>query len=136
VATSATAARAGSNGPGLFRIVATVTPGKTPEALEAAIYGEIEKLKSGSVEAWEVEKARNNARRGEVGGLTSSLNRAMVLADYAASFGDAGLANQRFARVDKVTAADVQRVAATYLVPENRTVIVTRPRPATKGDPQ
>ena len=113
-----------------------VAPGKTPEALEAAVYAEIEKLKSGTVEAWEVEKARNSAKRQEVGGLTSSLNRAVVLADYAASFGDASLANQRIARTAKVTAADVQRVAATYLTPENRTVIVTRPRPAGKGGQQ
>jgi predicted Zn-dependent peptidase len=136
LAASVTAGRGPDNGPGLFRIVAMVAPGKTPEALEAAIYGEIEKLKSGLVEVWEVEKARNTAKRGEVGGLTSSLNRAMVLADYAASFGDPGLAGQRIARVEKVTADDVKRVAATYLVPENRTVIVTRPRPAAKGGQQ
>jgi predicted Zn-dependent peptidase len=133
LAASVNAFRGSENGPGLFRIVAMVAPGKTPEAVEAAVYGEIEKVKTGSVEAWEVEKARNNTRRSEVAGLTSSLNRAMVLADYAASFGDAGLANQRFARVEQVTAADVQRAAAAYLVPENRTVIVTRPRPVAKG---
>jgi predicted Zn-dependent peptidase len=33
----------------------------------------------------------------------------------------------------KVTAADVQRVAKTYLVPENRTVVVTNPKAPIKG---
>ena len=136
LATTANAFRGGGYGPGLFRIIATVAPGKTPEALEAAIYAEIEKLKSGGIEPWEVEKARTASKREEVGGLTSSLNRAITLADYAATFGDANLANQRIARVEKVTAADVQRAAATYLTPENRTVIVTRPRAAGKeGQP-
>ena len=38
-------------------------PGKTPDALEAAIYAEIEKLKTGPIADWEIEKARNNAKR-------------------------------------------------------------------------
>ena len=117
-------------GPGLFRISGTVTPGKTPEALEAAIHAEIEKLKTGPIEDWEIEKARNNAKRAVVAGLTSSLQRAIQLADFAASFGDANLINQRVDRIAKVTAADVQRVAKTFLAQNNRTVVVTTPKGA------
>ena len=36
----------------------------------------------------------------------------------------------------KVTAADVQRVAAKYLTAANRTVVVTVPKPAAKGGAQ
>jgi predicted Zn-dependent peptidase len=117
-------------GPGLFRISGAVTPGKTPEALEAAILAEIEKLKTGPIEEWEIEKARNNAKRGVVAGLTSSLQRAIQLADFAASFGDANLINQRVERIAKVTAADVQRVTETFLTQNNRTVVVTMPKGA------
>lgn len=126
------AGRDGAVGPGLFRVTGTVAPGKTPEALESAIHAEIEKVKAGPIEEWEMEKARNNAKRAVVGGLTSSLTRAIQLADFAANFGDAALINQRVDRIAKVTAGDVQRVARTYLVPENRTVVITMPKGATR----
>ena len=126
--------RDGSVGPGLFRIIAIVAPGKTAEALEAAIYAEIEKVKISPPADWEVEKARNNAKRGVVGGLTSSLTRAIQLADFAANYNNAGLINSRIERIAKVTAADVQRVAQTYLVQENRTVVrPCRNRPGAEG---
>jgi predicted Zn-dependent peptidase len=126
------AGRDGAVGPGLFRVTGTVTPGKTAEALEKAVYDEIERVKTTPIEDWELEKARNNAKRAVVGGLTSSLQRAMQLADFAASFADANLINQRVDRIMKVSAADVQRVARTYLTPENRTVVVTTPRTPTR----
>ena len=133
LAPNVNAARDGAIGPGLFRVVGTVTPGKTADALEAAVYAEIDRVKNGPIEEWEIEKARNNAKRGVVGGLTSSLQRAMQLAEFAASYGDANLINQRVDRLMKVTAADVQRVAQTYLVPENRTVVVTNPKAPMKS---
>ncbi|MGQ0737065.1 MAG: M16 family metallopeptidase [Acidobacteriota bacterium] len=129
------AGRDGSAGPGLFRLSAVVAPGKSVEALEAALYAEIEKVKGGPIEDWEMEKARNNAKRAVVSGLTSSLQRAIQLAEFAANYGNASLVNQRVDRIAKVTAADVQRVARTYLIPENRTVVITRPKgaPRTQG---
>lgn len=54
----------------------------------------------------------------------------MQLADFAANYNNAGLINSRIERIAKVTAADVQRVAQTYLVQENRTVVTTVPKPA------
>jgi predicted Zn-dependent peptidase len=131
LAPNVAAGRDGAVGPGLFRVTGTVAPGKTAAALEAAIYAEIDNVKNGPIEEWEIEKARNNAKRAVVGGLTSSLTRATQLADFAANFGDPALINQRVERIAKVTAADVQRVARTYLVAENRTVVTTSPR-ATK----
>ena len=124
--------RDGAIGPGLFRVIGTVTPGKTPDALEAAVLAEIERLKNEPIAEWELEKARNNAKRSVVGGMTSSLQRAIQLAEFAASYGDASLINQRVERLMKVTAADVQRAARTYLTPENRTVVVTVPKAAAK----
>ena len=126
------AGRDGAVGPGLFRVIGTVAPGKTPQALEAAIYAEIERVKAGPIEEWEIEKARNNAKRSVVSGLTSSLSRATQLADFAANYGDPALINQRVDRISKVTAADVQRVARTYLTQENRTVVITTPKSATR----
>jgi zinc protease len=115
---------------GLFQISAPVAPGKTPDAVEKAILAEIEKLKTATVEAWEIDKARANAKRAVVAGLTSSLQRSVQLAEFAAEFGDPGLINQRIDRISKVTATDVQKVATTYFTTENRTVVVTVPKGA------
>ena len=115
-------------GPGLFQVSAPVSPGKTPEAVEKAILAEIEKLKTASVEQWEIDKARANAKRAVVAGLTSSLQRANQLTEFAADFGDPGLINRRVERITKVTAADVQRIARTYFTAENRTVVITTPK--------
>ena len=130
------AGRDGAVGPGLFLFQAPVAPGKTPDAVEKAILDEIEKLKTTPIEPWELEKARSNAKRGVVSGLTSSLQKANLLADLAANFGDPALINQRIDRIGKVTAADVQRVARMYFTAENRTVVITVPKPAagTKGE--
>ena len=128
------AGRDGALGPGLFRVMGTVTPGKTVEALEASVLAEIERVKNEPIAEWELEKARNNAKRAVVAGLTSSLQRATQLAEFAASFGDASLINQRVDRLMKVTAADVQRVARTYLTAENRTVVVTAPKAQTRTE--
>jgi predicted Zn-dependent peptidase len=119
-----------SRGPRLFRISATPIPGKSIENLEAAIYAEIERVKAGPIADWEIEKARNNAKRQFVGGLQSSLNRAIDLAEYALVYNNPGEINTRYQRLDKLNAADVQRVAKQYLTPENRSVVVTNPKPA------
>jgi len=122
-----------SRGPRLLRIVATPTPGKSIEDLEAAIDAEIERVKTGAIAGWEINKARNTARRQMVGSLGQSLNRAVELAEYALMFDDPGRINARWGRLDALKADDVQRVAKQYLTRENRSVIVTRPGPAPKG---
>lgn len=117
-----------SRGAGLFRIIAMVAPGKTPAELEAAIYEEIEKVKTGPIAEWEIEKARNTARRALVGTLQSSLGRSIRMAEDALAFDEPGRINTRPARIAAVAADDVQRVAAAYLAPQTRTVVTTNPK--------
>ena len=117
-------------GTGHFRFNATLLPGKSMADLEAAIWEEIEKVKKGPIADFEIEKARNQARRQLVGTLQSSLSRAVLMAQDALFFNDPGRINKGPERIAAVTAADVQRVAATYLTPERRTVVITNPKPA------
>ncbi len=117
-----------SRGPRLFRIVATLAPGKSPKDAEGAVYAEIEKLKTGTIESWEVDKAKNTAKRQLVNDVSSSLRRAINLAEYALYYNDPGRINTGWNQIDRVNAADVQRVAKQYLTPENRSVIVTTPK--------
>ncbi len=130
LALSANAGNPDKRGPGLFEIEAQAAPGANPADLEAAIYEEVEKVKSGPIADWEIEKAHNTARRNQAGAATSTLTRAIQLGEYALFYNDPNLINTKTDKVLKVTSADVQRVAAKYLTKENRSVIITTPKPA------
>jgi predicted Zn-dependent peptidase len=117
-----------TRGPGLFRLSAMALPGKDIASVEAAMYEEIERVKSGTIETWEIDKARNEARKGALTQLTSSLSRAIGLAENAVNWNDPNKINTDAARIDAITIADVQRVARQYLIPTNRTVVVTMPK--------
>ena len=124
-----------TRGPGLLTIAGTVTPGKAVADLEAAIEAEIERVKTGPIENWEIEKARNIARSQLVNQLGSALGRAVTMGENALFYDDPGRINTRADRIAKVTAADVQRVAKEYLVKTGRTVVITVPKaPAAKGE--
>jgi len=126
-------AAAESRGPSLFQVTATPNLGKSIADLEAAIDAEFEKVKNGPIADWELEKARVAARRGYVASLGSSLQRALVMSQNAMFYNDPDLLAKRQARIEKVTAADVQRVAKQYLVKTNRSVVVSMPKPAAGG---
>jgi len=127
LAVNVTAYNPESVGPGLFRVVGMAAPGKSLAALEAGIDAEIERVKDGPIESWEIEKARNTALRSVVSGLTSSLRRAVLLSQYALFYDDPDRINTRVDRISAVTAEDVQRVARQYLTRQNRTVVMTVP---------
>jgi predicted Zn-dependent peptidase len=133
LATSAGAGVSDGRGPELFEAFATVAPGKDPADVENAIYQEIDKINNGTIEDWEIEKARNTARRSAAAGETNTLRRAIELGQYALYYDDPNLINTRVDRVVKVTAADVQRVARKYFTKENRSVIVTTPKSSAQG---
>jgi len=131
--TGVNASSASTRGPGLFQIGGTAQAGRSIEELEQGIYAEIDKVKNGPIAAWEMEKAHNTQKRAFVGNLGSSLQRAVLLGQYALFWDDPNLINTYVDRIAKVTAADVQRVAKQYLTQTNRSVIVTTPKPVTGG---
>jgi len=135
LSTGVSAFPAESRGPGLFIIVGTVPPGKAVADLEAAIESEIERVKTGPIQAWEMEKARNNARSQLVNSLGSALGRAITLGGDALAYDDPNRINSTADRAAKVTPDDVQRVAKQYLVKTGRTVVITVPKAApAKGE--
>jgi predicted Zn-dependent peptidase len=117
-----------TRGPGLFQISATPTPSTALPDLEAAIDAELERIKSGTITNDELEKARASAQRQFVSTMGSSLGRAVNLSQSAVFYNDPGRFAMEPERIAKVTAADVQRVAAKYFTPANRTVVVTTPK--------
>jgi predicted Zn-dependent peptidase len=128
LATNVSAGSSESRGPGLFNVVGMTQPGRSVADLEAAIDAEIEKLKTGQIADWEIEKARTGARSGFVNSVGSSLQRAVLLSQYALFYDKPDLINTRAESIARVTAADVQRVARQYLVKTGRTVVTTGPK--------
>jgi zinc protease len=133
LAVSANAFNPDKRGPGLFQVSAQVAVGKNPADVEAALLEEIEKVKEGPIHDWEIEKAQNNAVRQQAAAVTSTLQRAIQLGEYALYFDDPNLVNTRAQNYQKIRAADVQRVARKYLTKENRSVVITIPAKAATG---
>ena len=127
------AGQSSMRGPSLFQIGGTVLVGKSVADLESGIYAEVEKVKAGPIADWEIEKARNTQKRNYVSGLGSSLQRAVLLGEYALFWNDPNLVNTELDAISKVTIADVQRVARQYLTQANRSVVITNPKPAAGG---
>jgi predicted Zn-dependent peptidase len=120
-------------GVGGFYTNATLRPNVKPEDVEAIIYAEIDRLKKEPIADWELQKAKNTTRRNFINGLQSSLNRAVTMGQYTVYYNEPNLINLRLQKVAAVTKEDVQRVANKYLADNNRTIVVTTPKPKAKS---
>ena len=116
-------------GVGALYTSATVRSGVKTADVEEAIYNEIERLKKDGIADWELQKAKNTTRRNFINSMQSSLSRALNISVWTVYYNDPNLINTRLDKVNAVTKEDVQRVANKYLVPTNRTVVVTIPKP-------
>jgi zinc protease len=118
-------------GPGLFLFGALPNQGVEVETLEGLIDEEISRLQAEPVTERELEKVRNQLLTEVVMQRMTVQNKASQLQQYALIYGDAARINEELERYQQVTLEDIQRVARTYLVPENRTVVLAAPaRPA------
>ncbi len=112
----------GSLYPRLFQLdVVPIHPHGTDE-LEAEIDTHIRALIDVGPTEEEVARVRNQIAAGSVRRLQSNLGLAFQLADSESLYGDWRETFRSAERLRAVKPADVQRVAATYLVPQNRTV--------------
>jgi predicted Zn-dependent peptidase len=117
-------------GPDLFSVWAVLAEGKDPKLARDAIYKEFVKLSKTGLTPRELDKAKNRVRSSFVFGLSSTLDRALVLGQFELYFGDAGLLKTELDRYLAVTNADIKRVAAQYFTATNRTVLDVVPSPA------
>jgi zinc protease len=119
---------------GLFYAGAGVRPGKSPSRVEADLFAEIERVRSAPPSEAELEKAK----RGFEVSLTGRLRTANALASRNAeellAFGRIRSLDERIEKVRAVTAADVLRVAQTWLRPEGRTVVHVLPAEGGRGE--
>jgi predicted Zn-dependent peptidase len=120
-------------GPDLFSFQMALGPGQEVSPAEAALEAEIARVRKDGVTAEEMETARRQFLTGAIYDRTSTLGIAQNLARDSVVYGNANRMNEDMERIRAVTAADVKRVATTYLNPTNRTVVIAMP-PAPAAD--
>ena len=111
----------GDKYPGLFAFYAVPLPGHTPTQMADAIHKEIEKLKSADVTDDELAMYKTRTRADLLRGLANNQGLANQLAEYQTRYGDWRELFRQLDKVDKVTKADIRRVANQVFIPSNRT---------------
>jgi zinc protease len=120
---------------GLFVLGAILSKDKKPEEAERALLAELKRMQDEQVTAAELDKARSQLltslvrERETNNGKADALGRAVVL------LGDARRVNTDVAKLQSVTAADVQRVMKKYFSDTNR-VVINYQAEAAKSEPQ
>ncbi len=108
--------------PHLFAFYAVPTPGHTPEEMRDAIHEEIERLKTQPITDDELKMIKTRARASLIRSLGDNAGLASELAVMQMRYGDWRELFRQIDRIDKVSKADIQRVAQKIFVPGNRTV--------------
>ena len=112
----------GNKYPHLFAFYAFPLPGHTPDEMADAIHVEIEKLKKEDISDEELKMIKTRAKANLLRSLGSNEGLANNLALYQARYDDWRELFRSVDRIDKVTKADIRRVANQTFVPTNRTV--------------
>ncbi len=108
--------------PNQFVIYALPLFPNTNEDLEAAIYEELEQLKTEPVSEREFIKVKNQVRAGFIRGLGSSSGLASQLAFYELFLGGWENIVSYADIIEGITTEEIMATANRYFVPENRTV--------------
>lgn len=112
--------------PMLFYLGGTAAPGKEIDAVEEALYAEIERLKETPPSETEVQKAKNQVEAYFIMSQDSLYSQARMTGTFEI-MGGWELETKYLDGIRSVRAEDVRRVVQKYFTPENRTVAVLIP---------
>jgi predicted Zn-dependent peptidase len=112
--------------PYLFNVYAVANENVKEIDLEQAIYAEIEKIKKDGISETELEKIKNQKLMEFYNQVETINGKSNNIGTYEVFFGDYRKMFDAPANYNKVTAADVQKVAIKYLIKSNRTVAVLK----------
>lgn len=112
----------GDKYPNLLLFYALTAPGHTVEEVAKALHTEIERLTNEPVSALELERAKNKAKADLLRSLNSNSGMASLLVEYQVKTGSWQNLFKQIESIEAVTAADIQRIAKSTFVPENRTI--------------
>ena len=122
VSAGAYGAYPGEKYPHLWVAYAVPARGVSNETVQQAIREELDRLKTEDVTDEELAKFRTRAKASLIYSLKSNLGLAMSLTDYHTLFGDWRELFRYIQRFDRVTKADIRRIAAQTFVASNRVV--------------
>src|ERR1700685_1211311 len=108
--------------PHLFAFYAFPLPGHTTQEMADAIHAEIERIKKEDISDDELKMIKTRAKANLIRGLAENEGVATQLATYQTRYGDWRELFQSVDRIDKVTKADIRRVANETFKETNRTV--------------
>jgi len=111
----------GEKYPSLFLFGAVPLPGHKPAEMRDAIHKEIDRLKTSDVTDDELQMYKTRTRADLLRGLADNQGLANSLAGYQTRYGDWRELFLQLDRVDKVSKADIRRVANKVFVDSNRT---------------
>ena len=111
----------GEKFPGLFAFYAVPVPGHTPDEMRDAIHKEIDRLKNEDVTDEELQAFKTRARADLLHGLADNEGLAHELAEYQTRYGDWRQLFRELDDINKVSKADVRRVANKVFIESNRT---------------
>jgi predicted Zn-dependent peptidase len=114
----------GSRYPNLFIVEATPRYPRTVTEVEAAVYAELERLKTEPVGDDELTKVRNQLVTGQLRGMRNNSGLARMLTTYQTLAGDWRYLSTYADEIGKLDAQDVMAAAQRYLTADNRTVAV------------
>ena len=112
----------GNKYPHLFAFYAFPIPGHKPQEMAAAIHAEIERLKKEDISDEELKMIKTRAKANLIRSLGSNEGLAFALGLNQARYDDWRELFRSVDRIEKVTKADIRRVANQTFVPDNRTV--------------
>jgi zinc protease len=116
--------------PGQFQFFVQPRAGVDPAKTEAALFEEVERVRTGGITAAELEKAKNQLLAAHYRQLKTIGGKANQLGQYEVFFGDYRKLLTADQDIAKVTAAQVQEAAQKYLGARNRTVATLIPEKA------
>ena len=119
----------GDKYPNLFLVFAVPSPGHTNEEVRDAIRAGLDRLKKEEVSAEELAMVKTRAKASLIESLNSNLGLANSLSNYQTTFGDWRELFRSVDKIDKVTQADIRRVANELFVETNRTVAMVETTP-------
>jgi len=112
----------GAKYPNMFVFFAISTPGHTPEEIRDAVHAEIARIQKEDITDEELAMIKTRAKADLIRKLGDNEGLAFELGGAQALYGDWREVFRQVDRIEKVSKADIRRIANTTFVESNRTI--------------